>query len=51
MINKEKITVTLDIEVAEKLEKISENQSINKSKFVNKILKEYLKDYDINRKN
>jgi metal-responsive CopG/Arc/MetJ family transcriptional regulator len=48
MISKEKITITLDIDISKKLNDISENQSVNKSKFINKILKEYFKNYDIN---
>jgi len=51
MINKKKVTMSLDNDIVEKLEKISENQCINKSKFINKILKEYLKFYDTDRKN
>lgn len=43
MINKEKITISLDIEIVKKLEKISDDQCINKSKYINKILKEHLK--------
>jgi len=50
MINKEKITISLDKEIIDKLEKLSNDQSINKSKFINKILKEYFKN-DTNRKN
>lgn len=51
MINKEKVTFTLDIDLAKKLDEISEQQCINKSKFVNKILKEYLKNHDNHREN
>lgn len=51
MINKEKVTFTLDIDLAKELDKISEQQCINKSKFVNKILKEYLKNHDNYREN
>lgn len=51
MINKEKITISLDKDIVEKLEKISEYQSVNKSKFINKLLKEHFKNYDTNRKN
>jgi len=43
MINKEKITISLDKEIIEKLEKISDEQCVNKSKFINKILKEHFK--------
>jgi len=51
MINKNKITITLDKDIIETLNKLSDKQSINKSKFINKIIKEYLDRNDIDRKN
>lgn len=47
MRKKEKLTITVDKEILEILEKISLEKCINKSKFVNKILKKYLNDNDI----
>ena len=50
MIKKEKIAITLDKEIIDKLNELSLNQSINKSKFINKIIKEHFLKNDINRK-
>ena len=47
MILKKKITISLDCDIISILEKTSNEKCINKSKFINKILKEYLKCHDI----
>lgn len=41
---KVKLTVTIDENVSEILKKLSNDLSLNKSKFVNKIIIEYLKN-------
>ena len=51
MKNKDKITISLDKDVIEKLEKISDEKCINKSRFINKIIKNYLENYDFNKNN
>lgn len=47
MINKNKITITLDLDILKILNKLSDDESINKSKFINKIIKEYLKNNNL----
>lgn len=47
MKNKKKLTVTIDNLIFDILNKITEKNCINKSKFVNKIIKEYFDKNDI----
>jgi metal-responsive CopG/Arc/MetJ family transcriptional regulator len=47
MKKKEKLTVTIDKEILNILDKISSDNCVNKSKFINKIIKEYLDKNDI----
>lgn len=49
MINKNKITITIDKDLDLKIERMVDCYCMNKSKFINRIIKEYLKNYDSNK--